>query len=71
MIAAYLAAEPGLRRIALETEVDTLAVILVGSSHLPTAGSELAPVEPDDLRRVLSTAVGSIIGQQHTSAPQT
>jgi len=71
MIAAYLPAAPGSAASPSRPKVDTLAVILVGSSHLPAAGSERAPVEPDDLRRVLSTAVESIVGQQPTSAAQT
>jgi hypothetical protein len=57
MIAAYLTAERGLGRIAIETDVDTLAVILVGSSHLLAAGSQSTPLDADDLREVVSTAL--------------
>jgi AcrR family transcriptional regulator len=38
MIAAYLTAERGLGRIAIGTDVDRLAVILVGTAHLTCAG---------------------------------
>lgn len=71
MIAAYLTAERGLGRIAIETDVDTLAIILVGSSHLLATGSQHAPLEPDDLRRVVSTAVESVSRQQPARAAQT
>jgi AcrR family transcriptional regulator len=71
MIAAYLTAERGLGRIAIETDVDTLAVILVGSSHLLAAGSQSAPLDPDDLREVVSTALQSIIQKQPARASKT
>jgi AcrR family transcriptional regulator len=37
MIASYLTAERGLGRIALEADVDTIAVMLVGGAHLLVA----------------------------------
>ena len=64
MIAAYLTAERGLGRIAFETEVDTLAVMLVGSAHLLAAERDDVPLDPDDLRDVLRTAIDSIIQDQ-------
>lgn len=60
MIAAYLTAERGLGRIAIDADVDALAVILVGSSHLLAAGSRPAPIAPDDLREVVDVAVESV-----------
>jgi AcrR family transcriptional regulator len=64
MIAAYLTAERGLSRIALETDVDTLAVMLVGSAHLLAAERDNVPLDPDDLRDVLKTASDSLIRDQ-------
>lgn len=71
MIAAYLTTERGLGRIAIDTDVDTLAVILVGSSHLLAASSQRAPIEPDDLHPVVSTALESVIQKQTARAAQT
>ena len=71
MISAYLTAERGLGCIAIETDIDALAVILVGSSHLLAAGSRPTPVEPDDLRGVVGLAVGSVIQRQPARAAQT
>jgi AcrR family transcriptional regulator len=71
MIAAYLTAERGLGRIAIETDVDTLAVILVGGSHLLAAGSQSVPLDRDDLREVVSTALESVTQKQPAGAPQT
>lgn len=71
MVATYLTAERGLGRIAIDAPVDTLAVILVGSSHLLAASSQRAPIEPDDLREVVSTALESVIQKQTARATQT
>ena len=64
MIAAYLTAERGLGRIAASTEVDTLAVMLVGSAHLLAAESQPVALQPDDLLDVVSATVESVIQQQ-------
>jgi AcrR family transcriptional regulator len=61
MIAAYLTAERGLSRIALETDVDSLAIMLVGSTHLLCAGRDGAPLDPDDLRDILRAAIDSTV----------
>lgn len=60
MIAAYLTAERGLGRIALEADVDTLAITLVGSAHLLAAGRDGVPLDPDALRDLINTAIDSI-----------
>jgi AcrR family transcriptional regulator len=70
MVAAYLTAERGLGRIALDTDVDTLAVILVGSTHL-LAASQASALEPDDLCKVVGTIVESIGQRQPQRTPQT
>jgi AcrR family transcriptional regulator len=69
MIATYLTAERGLSRIALETDVDTLAVMLVGSAHLLAAARDDTPLDPDDLQDILRIATDSIIqGQPRRAA---
>jgi AcrR family transcriptional regulator len=57
IVAGYLTAERGLGRIALDADVDALAVVLVGSAHLLAAGSHPDPISPDDLRPVVRTAL--------------
>jgi AcrR family transcriptional regulator len=59
MIAAYLTAERGLGRIPLETDVDSLAVILVGGAHLRAVERDAAPLSPGDLLDILRTAIRS------------
>ena len=61
MIAAYLTAERGLGRIALSTDVDTLAVILVGSAHLLAASSQPAGFDTNELRTVVTSAMNTAI----------
>jgi AcrR family transcriptional regulator len=61
MIAAYLTAERGLGRIPLETDVDALAVLLVGGAHLRAAGRDELPLEPDDLRDLLDAVSESAV----------
>ena len=43
MIAAYLAAERDLGRIAADADVDTLAAMLIGTTHLRHAGATPHP----------------------------
>lgn len=71
MIAAYLTAERGLGRIALGTDVDTLAVILVGSAYLLAAGSQPALVDTDELRDVVTSAIEMAVQQPRGHARQT
>jgi len=59
-IGAYLTAERGLGRIAIDTDVDTLAVILVGTTYLLATGSGRVPIEPDDLYEAVSTTIESV-----------
>lgn len=71
MIAAYLTAERGLGRIALEADVDTLAITLVGSAHLLAAGHDGGPLNPDELRVILKAAIASISEEQAGKAART
>lgn len=56
LIAGYLTAERGLGRLAIDAEVDSMALVLVGGAHLLAAGS--GPVAPEDLRTVVEGVVG-------------
>jgi AcrR family transcriptional regulator len=57
MIAAYLAAERDLGRIAADTDVDTVALTLVGTAHLLFAGQE-APPAAEEVRKIVTSVVG-------------
>ncbi|GAA5072167.1 AcrR family transcriptional regulator [Thermocatellispora tengchongensis] len=60
MIAGYLAAERDLGRVAADADVETLALMLVGSGHLLFAGRE--STQPDDaaVRRVVASVIGPV-----------
>lgn len=68
MIATYLTAERGLGRIALEADVDTVAVMLVGGAHLLTAPEETATV--DSVGELVTLTIQTVArAPQHPSAP--
>jgi AcrR family transcriptional regulator len=71
MIAAYLTAERGLGRIPLQVDVDALAVLLVGGAHLRATERDGLPLEADDLRDLLSAAIGSTALDHATRAATT
>jgi AcrR family transcriptional regulator len=56
MIAAYLAAERDLGRIAADTDVDTLALTLIGSAHMLFAGQD-GPPAPEAVRKIVAAVV--------------
>jgi AcrR family transcriptional regulator len=56
LIAAYLAAERDLGRIAADADPDTLALTLIGSAHLLFAGRD-DPPPADELRRIVAAVV--------------
>jgi AcrR family transcriptional regulator len=56
VIAAYLAAERDLGRIAADVDVDTLAPTLIGSAHLLFAGRD-DPPPGDEVRRIVTAVV--------------
>lgn len=58
MVAAYLTAERGLGRIPIDTDVDTLAVVLVGGAHLRATERENLRMEPAELAELLNTVIG-------------
>ena len=55
MIAAYLAAERDLGRVAAEADVDTLALTLIGAGHLLFAGRDGTPQEAGAVDKVVAT----------------
>jgi AcrR family transcriptional regulator len=56
MIAAYLAAERDLGRIAADADVDTLALTLIGSAHMLFAGGDAPPAEVE-IRKIVAAVV--------------
>jgi hypothetical protein len=56
LIAAYLAAERDLGRIAADADPDTLALTLIGSAHLLFAGRD-DPPPADELRTIVAAVV--------------
>ena len=56
LIAAYLAAERDLGRIAADADPDTLALTLIGSAHLLFAGRD-DPAPADEVRRIVAAVV--------------
>jgi AcrR family transcriptional regulator len=61
MVAAYLTAERGLGRLKLETDVDTLAVILVGGAHLRAGERGDLPQDAEDLHELIEVGIGGAI----------
>jgi AcrR family transcriptional regulator len=57
MIASYLAAERELGRIAADADVDTLALMLIGTGHLLFADRDGAQPSADAVREMMTTAI--------------
>ncbi len=57
MIAAYLAAERDLGRIAAGADLDTLALTLIGSGHLLSADREAGPPDPGAVRKMVASVI--------------
>jgi AcrR family transcriptional regulator len=58
MVAAYLAAERGLGRLPADADVDTLALMLIGTAHLLFAGRDGTPPDADAVRKVVLSVIG-------------
>ena len=58
MIAAYLAAERDLGRIAADADTGTLAATLIGAAHLLFAGRDGIPPEPETVRKMVTSVIG-------------
>jgi AcrR family transcriptional regulator len=61
MVAAYLAAERDLGRIAADADPDTLALTLLGTTHLLFADRDAAPPTADAVRKVVTTVIGGAL----------
>jgi AcrR family transcriptional regulator len=61
MIAAYLAAERDLGRIAADADIDTLAPMLLGSGHLAFADRTGAPPEAEAVRKMVTTVIAGVV----------
>lgn len=60
MIAAYLAAERDLARVAADADVDTLAAMLIGTAHLLFADRKAAPPEAEAVQKVVTTVIAGV-----------
>jgi hypothetical protein len=63
IVAAYLTAERGLGRIAIDVDIDALAIILVGGAHLRATEKDNLLLDPADLQDVLKAGIGSGVTQ--------
>jgi AcrR family transcriptional regulator len=65
MVAAYLTAERGLGRVALEADVDRLALALVGAAHLLLAGRDAtrddAASAADEVRQLVDAVLAGVV----------
>ncbi|MFI7417236.1 TetR/AcrR family transcriptional regulator [Nonomuraea sp. NPDC049684] len=61
MIAAYLAAEREMGRIAVDADVEALALTLIGSAHLLFAGREDDPPDAAVVEWIVTTAIADAV----------
>ncbi|MFF0862754.1 TetR/AcrR family transcriptional regulator [Nonomuraea sp. NPDC003560] len=61
MIAGYLAAEREMGRIAVDADVDALALTLIGSAHLLFAGREDDPPDAAVVEWIVTTAIADAV----------
>ncbi|MER6577358.1 TetR family transcriptional regulator [Nonomuraea sp. NPDC001023] len=61
MIAAYLTAEREMGRIAVDADVDALALTLIGSAHLLFAGREDDPPDAAVVEWIVTTAIADAV----------
>jgi AcrR family transcriptional regulator len=61
MIASYLTIERELGRIAADADVDTLALMLIGTGHLLFAGRDGTRPEAGAVGKVVTTAIGRVV----------
>ena len=61
MIAAYLAAERDLGRVAPGADVDTLALTLIGAGHLLFAGRDGTPPEAAEVDKMVATVLAGAV----------
>jgi AcrR family transcriptional regulator len=63
MIAAYLAAERDLGRVAADADVDMLAFTLIGAGHLLFAGRDGTPPEAGAVDKMVTTTLAGVTSQ--------
>ena len=61
MIASYLTAERELGRVAADADVDTLALMLIGTGHMLFAGRDGTPPEAEAVRKVVTTVIAGVL----------
>jgi AcrR family transcriptional regulator len=61
MIASYLGVERELGRIAVDADVEALALMLIGAGHLMFAGREGAPTSAEAVEKVVDTALADVV----------
>lgn len=61
MIASYLGEERELGRVAAEADVDTLALMLIGTGHLLFAGREDDPPDAEAVGTVVTTVIAGVV----------
>ncbi|SFN25397.1 MULTISPECIES: TetR/AcrR family transcriptional regulator [Actinomadura] len=61
MVAAYLAAERDLGRIAPDAEVEVLAPTLLGAGHLQYADRAAPAPDPEAVRKTVTTVIGGVL----------
>ncbi|SDK42114.1 DNA-binding transcriptional regulator, AcrR family [Nonomuraea maritima] len=61
MIAAYLGEECELGRIAVDADVDALALSLIGAGHLLFAGRDGTPPEPGEVGKVVNAVIADVV----------
>ncbi|CAM3838180.1 TetR/AcrR family transcriptional regulator [Nocardiopsis rhodophaea] len=65
MIAAYLTAERDLGRVAADADVDTLALMLIGTGHLLFADRKENPLERSAVEQVVVGVVADVVTPSH------
>lgn len=68
MVAAYLTAERGLDRLNISTDVDALAILLVGGAHLHAAERTDPLHNPEELRDLLNAGISNTITDRQPAA---
>jgi hypothetical protein len=61
-LTSYLAAERDLGRLPPTADVDAIALLLVGSTHLVFAGQDGMPPDEDEVRRFVTAAIPGSAG---------
>ena len=61
MIASYLTIERDLGRIAVDADVDSLALLLIGTGHLLFADRQGTPPDAGAVNQVVGTAIADVV----------